>query len=487
MTVREQRRPIPYTLNPMSRPVVTRFAPSPTGSMHLGNVRTALFSWLLARATAGRFVLRVEDTDPERSREEFLASQMADLRWLGIEWDAGPDREDDLGPYRQSRRGELYEAHYARLVGIGATYPCYCSAAELEVSRRTQVAAGRPPRYAGTCRELTASERARHEAAGRRPALRFRVPAGEVVEFDDLVRGPQSFAAADIGDFVVRRADGAPVFFFCNALDDALMGITHVLRGEDHLANTPRQLMLLRALGLEPPAYGHQPLLLATDGVPLSKRTGSTAVAELRERGFLAGAVCNYLLRLGHTGAPDGWLEPATLPAHFDAGRLGRAPAHYDESQLTYWQREAVKRLGEAALEAWMTPALPAGLAADRRRVLARLLSHNVVFPGDALPWVDVLFGELPPPCAADAGTLAEAGPGFFAEALAAFDACGADLAALGRELRRRTGRKGAALYMPLRIALTGRGDGPELAPLLKALPPATLRARLAARARGTA
>lgn len=471
----------------MSRPFVTRFAPSPTGGMHLGNARTALFNWLLARAAGGRFLLRVEDTDLERSRGEFLDSLLADLRWLGIGWDAGPDREDERGPYRQSQRGALYEAHYERLAQTGATYPCYCSPAELEVSRRTQVAAGRPPRYAGTCRELTAGERARHEAAGRRPALRFRVPAGDTVAFDDLVRGPQSFAAADIGDFVVRRADGAAMFFFCNALDDALMGVTHVLRGEDHLANTPRQLMLLCTLGFEPPAYGHQPLLLAADGVPLSKRTGSMAVAQLRERGFLPAALCNYLLRLGHTGAPDGWLDPAVLPAHFDAGRLGRAPAHYDEAQLAYWQRETVKRLDAAGLEAWMRPALPADLGPDRRRALAELVSHNVVFPDDARPWVEVLYGELPPPSGAAAAALAEAGPGFFTAALAALDTAGADLPALAREVRRRTGRKGKALYMPLRIALTGRADGPELAPLVRALPAERLRARLAAQARGPA
>ncbi len=487
MAAGEPHRPIPYTVRPMPRTVITRFAPSPTGQVHLGNVRTALFNWLLARATGGRFLLRVEDTDLQRDSEAFLASQLEDLRWLGIDWDAGPGREDDRGPYRQSRRGALYEAHYARLAAAGATYPCFCTPAELEVARRTLAAAGRPPRYEGSCRRLTAHDRARHEAAGRKPALRFRVPDDETVAFDDLVRGAQSFATADIGDFVVRRADGVAVFFFCNALDDALMGVTHVLRGEDHLSNTPRQLLLLRALELAPPDYGHLPLLLDAGGAPLSKRAGSLGVAALRERGFLAAAVCNYLLRLGHAGAPDGWLEPAALAGHFHLERLGRAPAHVDEAQLVHWQREAVKRLGEDELEAWMAPALPAGLAPERRRALAGFVSHNVVFPGDALPWVDVLFGELPPPSADDAAALADAGPGFFAAALAAFEQTGPELPALARELRRRTGRKGAALYMPLRIALTGRADGPELAPLISALSAERLRARLAAHARGPA
>lgn len=485
MAAGEPRSPIPYTVSPMSRPVITRFAPSPTGQIHLGNARTALFNWLLARATAGRLLLRVEDTDLERSTAASLASQLEDLRWLGIDWDAGPDREDARGPYRQSQRGGLYESHYARLAESGTTYPCYCTPAELEVSRRMQAAAGRPPRYEGTCRAVTESERARHEADGRRPALRFRVPDTGTILFEDLVRGPQAFAAADLGDFVVRRADGAAVFFFCNALDDALMGVTHVLRGEDHLSNTPRQLLLLQALKLEPPAYGHLPLLLAADGTPLSKRSGSAAVAGLRERGFLSAAVCNYLLRLGHAGAPDGWLDPQALPGHFRMDRLGRAPAHFDEAQLIHWQREAVKRLGRSELDAWMAPALPAGLTPDHRRTLAGLVSHNVVFPGDALPWVEVLFGELPPLSQTDAATLADAGAGFFAAALAALEQTGPDLPALARELRRRTGRKGAALFMPLRIALTGRADGPELAPLVGALSNETLRARLAAHARG--
>jgi len=469
----------------MPSPITTRYAPSPTGRMHLGNARTALFNYLLAKAQGGRFVLRVEDTDLERGSEAFLESQLADLRWLGLDWEAGPGKEDERGPYRQSARGGLYDDHYRRLVGTGSTYPCYCSATELEVSRRTQLAAGQPPRYAGTCRELNAIERARHEAAGRRPTLRFRVPPGRRVAFDDLVRGPQEVSTEEIGDFVVRRADGVPVFFFCNALDDALMGVTHVLRGEDHLTNTPRQLLLLEALGLAPPAYGHLPMLLGADGAPLSKRRGSASVGDLRAAGYLPAAVTNYLLRLGHAGAPDDWVDPAAQSGAFRLDRVGRAPAHFDEVQLQHWQREAVKRLDPAALEAWLAPALPDSLGARERGLLGATVSHNVVFPRDALPWVEVLFGELPPLPDDLAQVVERAGPGFFRAALAALEATGPDLAALAREVRQRTGRKGAELFMPLRIALTGRGDGPELGPLLGALPPSTLRHRLAVHAGG--
>jgi glutamyl-tRNA synthetase len=452
--------------------------------MHLGNARTALFSFLFARAHAGRFLLRIEDTDLERSQDIHLQSLIDDLRWLGIDWDAGPDREDGHGPYRQSRRAEIYARHYRALDEQGLTYPCYCSPFELEVSRRAQLAAGRPPRYAGTCRELTVAQRAQREAEGRQAALRFRVPESRALHFDDLVRGPQRFEAGDIGDFIVRRADGTPAFFFCNAVDDAVMGVTHVLRGEDHLANTPRQLMMIEALGLAAPKYGHLPLLLGDDGAPLSKRAGSASVAQYRERGYLPGALANHLLRLGHAGAPDEYLEAGELAGHFFLDRVGKAPARFDEVQLHHWQREAVRRLDAEGAYAWMAPSLPPGLSAEEARSLATLVLSNVLFPDDAEPWAAVLYGQLPALADEDRAVVADAGASFFAAALDAYDASGGDAALLTRLLRERTGRKGAALYKPLRIALTGRHDGPEFGPMLAALSPDTVRARLAACAR---
>ena len=468
----------------MDPKIVTRFAPSPTGALHLGNARTALFSFLLARVSGGRFILRVEDTDGGRGSPGFIAAQLADLTWLGLDWDAGPDREDERGPYRQSDRGSIYAGLYAQLERDGHSYPCYCTPAELDVARRTQLAAGRPPRYAGTCRDLDPAARAARAAEGRRPAWRFRVPEARTVEFDDLVRGPQSVAAATLGDFVVRRADGGPMFFFCNAVDDALMGVTRVLRGDDHLSNTPRQLLLLEALGLPAPRYGHLPLLVDESGSPLSKRRNSTTVADLRARGYLAAAVGNYLLRLGHAGAPDDWVDPADFAKRFQLDRLGRAPAHFDAAQLDHWQREAVRRLTPEEAVDWLGAEWPADWPAAERLELAALLRGNLVFPADAAAWLAVLRGELAPLAAEDSAVLSEAGPTFFEAALAAYRDAGADFAALGRELRQRTGLKGKALFMPLRIALTGRRDGPELAALLPALPPALVRARLAGAAR---
>ena len=468
----------------MEPAVVTRFAPSPTGALHPGNARTALFSFLLARSRGGRFILRVEDTDRERGSDDFVASQLADLEWLGMDWDAGPDRDDGRGPYRQSERGALYAGLFDQLEREGHAYPCYCTPVELEIARRTQLAAGEPPRYPGTCRGLDAAARASRAAAGRGTALRFAIPGPGTVRFDDLVRGPQAVEAATLGDFVVRRADGGAVFFFCNAVDDALMGVTQVLRGDDHLSNTPRQLLLLRALGLEAPRYGHLPLLLDASGAPQSKRRGSVTVGELRDRGYLAAAVGNHLLRLGHHGAPDEWVDPLEFPQHFHVDRLGRAPAHFDEVQLNHWQREAVRRLDAESTALWLAAELPSDWTAGRREAVAALLQGNVLLPGDARDWLAVLGGTLPP-LAPDAATaIAEAGPGFFDAALASFEETGADLRSLVERLKSRTGRKGAALYMPLRFALTGRHDGPELAALLAAIPQALVRERLAGASR---
>ena len=398
----------------MPVPVITRFAPSPTGALHLGNVRTALFNWLYARRHGGRFLLRIEDTDRARSSEAHVEALMAALGWLGLDWDAGPGREDERGPYRQSGRGAAYAAAWARLEAEGHAYPCYCRDEELEFARRAALAAGRPPRYSGTCAQLDAAGRARRLAEGRRPALRFRVADGPI-EYQDLVRGPQRFEGADLGDFVIRRADGDPAFLFCNALDDAAMGVSHVLRGEDHVANTPRQRLLVAALGAQPPAYGHLPLLVGPGGSPLSKRDGAGSLGALVGEGYLAEAVLNLLARLGHRYAHDGWLDPAARIAGFELESLGRAPAHFDPTQLRHWQKEAVLRAEPATLEAWVHGLVPPATEAP----FIGALRANLVLPADAREWAPVVYGELPCPTAELASLLAAAGPLFYAAALA--------------------------------------------------------------------
>jgi glutamyl-tRNA synthetase len=465
----------------MSATVVTRFAPSPTGALHLGNARTAFFSWLLARHADGRFILRIEDTDRERSVEVHTTALMDELRWLGINWDEGPGAGGAHGPYLQSERASIYADYFGRLERARLTYPCFCTPLELDLSRKAQLASGRPPRYAGTCRALSEAERAARRAQGLAEAVRFRVPSGTEILFEDLVHGSQRFLSDDIGDFIIRRAEGNPAFFFCNAVDDSLMGVTHVLRGDDHLANTPRQLMILRALDLRAPTYGHVGLLLGADGQKLSKRHGSTSVGELRERGYLAPAVLNHLFRLGHAPERDGWLEPNEMPRYFAVRHLGRAPARFDEEQLHHWQKLAVERATAADLERWLAAKLPVSAQAAQRQAFIELVRHNVVLPADADHWVQVVYGELPAPEPADRELLQSAGAGFFGAALAALDASGPDIGAITQAVQGATGRKGSDLYRPLRVAITARTHGPELKPLLALIPRAQLRARLAA------
>jgi nondiscriminating glutamyl-tRNA synthetase len=464
------------SLNPL--PATTRFAPSPTGSLHLGNARTAFFSFLWARQSGGRFILRIEDTDAERSQPRFRDALMAELRWLGLQWDEGPDVGGPSAPYSQSERGEFYRQLYAQLEAHDQAYPCYCTAEDLELSRKLQRMSGQPPRYAGTCRGLSAAQRAERVARGLKPTLRFAVPKDKAIEFTDAVHGPQRFSSNDIGDFIIRRDDATSAFFFCNAVDDSAMGVTQVLRGDDHMTNTPRQLLLLDALGLRRPGYGHVGLLVGEDGAPLSKRHGSTSAQEFRERGFLSTAILNQLFRLGHAADTDVWLPAGEMPAHFRPQHLGRAPARFDESQLLHWQKETLGRMSTTEIRTW--------LGAEDSLEFVDLVRHNVVLPADAVAWRSVVRGDLQPLGEGERQIIAAAGREFFAAAAAAYSEGNSDLKMLTKVLKERTGRKGADLFMPLRVALTGSAHGPELAPLLKLIPPETARRRLESHAQNS-
>ncbi len=447
--------------------VKTRFAPSPSGEIHLGNARTALFNYLYASARGGAFLLRIEDTDAERSRPEHAQALMQDLQWLGLGWHEGPQADGAHGPYCQSQRGAIYADFYQRLEDAGTVYPCFCSDTQLKLARKAQRAAGQPPRYPGTCAHLSPAEVSSRIAAGARPTLRFRVPRDTRVDFVDLVRGPQSFNSDDIGDFIVRRSDATPAFFFSNAIDDALMGVTHVLRGEDHLTNTPRQLLILQALDLRAPSYGHLSLLVGEDGSPLSKRHGSQSIRQLRQAGYLPAALLNYLARLGHSYSEESFATPERLAAEFSLERLGRAPARYDPAQLRHWQKEAILAASEQTLLAWCLQTLgaaPAGCDESRLSALVNLVRDNIETPQDVAAWARRLCGDLPPPAGEpECDALRGAGSAFFAAALELAQVSEPAFGEFAKAVGARTGAKGKALYMPLRIALSGAPHGPEM------------------------
>lgn len=452
----------------------TRFAPSPTGRLHLGNLRTALFNYLLARGAGGRFLLRIEDTDAARSTPAHLQALLDDLRWLGLQWDEGPGSDAaDAGSFRQSERGAIYAGYYDRLIDTGAAYLCFCSDDHLARTRRAQLAAGQPPRYPGTCRALAPAQAQARLAAGAAAALRLAVVPGERLVWDDLVRGPQQVQTEVLGDFVIRRRDGSAAFLFSNALDDALMGITDLLRGEDHLANTPRQLLVLRAVALAPPRYGHLPLVLGADGAPLSKRRGDVGLAALREQGVLPAALVNYLARFGHRLEDDTLLSLEDLAARFSTGRLARAGARYDPAQLLHWQHRALGTLSLPALREWAGPALD-GVPVERVDALLALLRGNVSTRAELADWAR----RLCLPAAPDAAAV-NAPASLFTALLEAWQRHGPALPAIAAEVSQATGRKGRALYHPLRLALTGREDGPELRDILALMPPAVVQARL--------
>ncbi len=402
----------------------------------------------------------------ERTQERFVEALGTDLNWLGLAWDDSP--------VRQSARAPIYGEYFAQLERLGAVYPCFCTPLELDLARRSQLGSGRPPRYAGTCRQLPPAQIEQRRAEGRRASLRFRVPPGLLLEFDDLVHGPQRFVSDDIGDFVVRREDGSAAFFFSNAIDDALMRVTHVLRGEDHLSNTPRQRLLLRGARVAGAAVRSRVAADRRRRRAVVQAARRHQLRELREAGYAPEAVCNQLFRLGHSSARNELLDLAQMAQAFEPAHLQRSPAHFDPAHLAHWQREWVHGLSPQQADAWLAPVLPPDLDDAHRGAFMRAVLPNVVLPEDARLWQQIIFGEAlsyeePALRAAE-----EAGPEFFAAAADAVQAQ-PSLSAL----RGATGRKGAAFFMPLRAALTGRLHGPELAPLLAAMPAERVRARL--------
>ncbi len=443
----------------MSAPMKLRFAPSPTGALHLGNARTALFNFLVARRAGGTFMIRIEDTDRMRSDPRHEAALLADLAWLGIVWQEGPDCEGPFAPYRQSERQAFYTKTLKQMQDLGCIYPCFCTDEQLADDLEKQKRERLTPRYSGRCAKLSAAESARRLQAGEPAAWRWRIAASGSLDWNDLVYGPQHQELESIGDFVVCRRDGQPVFLLTNLVDDCAMRVTHVLRGADHLSNTGRQLLMAQSLALSPPRYGHLPLLVNPGGVPLSKREGAIGLGSLARAGYLPSALQNYLARLGHAYAENGLLDLDALAQTFDWKAIHRAPAVFDPDQLDHWQHLAVRALDDEAYDRWagvaLGPQAPTGLAS--------LVRDNVRIHTDLIQWRDRLTGQSPP--TEEARAVLEA----LDTRLARYGEVHADSAALtdflsGLRRDHPSAFPSRKVYPALRAILTGTLEGPELA-----------------------
>ncbi len=472
--------------------VRVRFAPSPTGSLHVGSARTALYNFLFARHNHGTMVLRIEDTDLKRSTSAHDASIIDDLAWLGLQADEGPDVGGPHGPYRQSERADLYEAGVQQLLAAGWAYPCFCPQELLDERKEQQLAAGQMPKYDRACCSLTSGEIGARLAVGEEAAIRFRVPQGDVT-FADLIHGPITFSSDVIGDFIIKRTDGGYSYNFAVVVDDAGMEITHVIRGEDHITNTARQMMLFSALGKSAPRFGHHSLILAPDGSKLSKRHGATSIGDFRGLGYLPAAMVNYLALLSWHPADE--REKFTLQElveEFELERVSKSPAIFDVQKLNWLNGLYIRELPPPELCGLIAPFLAAAgveLAPVQREVVAEAVQANLVVLGDAPHYASVFVEEADPATCAYAEALLTAGAdmlfGLAAEAFGSMEHEYLPVTEARNLLRRlvesakEKGIKGKAVYHPLRVALSGREEGPELFYLVAGLGKSTILARL--------
>lgn len=477
--------------------VKVRFAPSPTGPLHIGGARSALFNYLFAAGQGGTFVFRIEDTDLERSSRESEQGIIKALHWLGITWDEGIDAGGDFGPYRQTERLNTYQEYTNKLLQSGQAYYCYCSEEELEQERQELSARGETPRYLGKCRHLTSEQRQAYEAAGRKPVVRFRVPEGQDIVINDQVRGKVVFDSDGIGDYIIVKSDGIPTYNYAVVIDDVLMQITHVVRGEEHLSNTPRQVLIYEALGMKAPDFAHISLILNTEGRKMSKRDGDTAVMDYYHKGYLPEAVVNFIALMGWS--PSGEQEFFTmeeLKVAFSLEKVSKSPAVFDLNKLNYINAHYLKQTASADLVTLVLPYLrekglfpeDAFSDSDRQWTVAFIeavkekincLSEvNTYIPYFIGTEVDALTEE------AEAIMQTETVPAVLqlferkvrnAEIL--------DMAAsknMLKEITKELNLKGKDVFMPVRIALTGQMHGPDLDRIMTLLGKENIYGRLA-------
>lgn len=469
--------------------VRVRFAPSPTGSLHVGNARTALFNWLFARHEGGCFILRIEDTDAERSEARYEAALIDDLGWFGLDWDEGPDCGGPFAPYRQSERRETYRGHAIQLIDEGHAYFCFCTPDELEAERQAALRSGRQPKYSGRCRARPREESARKVAEGQPAAIRLKIPEGDLA-WEDLVHGPTRFASDVIGDFILVRSDGHPAYNFAVVIDDRLMEISHVIRGDDHISNTPRQLAVYQALGWDPPRFAHLSTILGPDRTRLSKRHGATSLASFREMGIVPEALRNYLLLLGWS-APDGKTEKLSVEemiAQFSLERVNKSPAVFDPLKLEWLNRQYLAGASEETKLEYFRSRVRAFLTGDGylsgdefERHLAwidKVILAVIADRADRLQVQDVFRlicdydasrlarGDETRRVLEDAGSV-EVLRAFIPRILALPEVTYERFREAARSVQKESGRKGKELFHPIRVAVTGAASGPELEKLV--------------------
>ena len=464
----------------MSSDIRVRYAPSPTGHLHIGNARTALFNYLFARNMGGKFIIRIEDTDKKRNIEGGEQSQLKYLQWLGIDWDESVDVGGEYGPYRQSERNHIYGKYNQELLEKGHAYECYCTEEELEAEREEQAARNETPHYSGRCRNLTAEQKEQFEKEGRQPSLRFKVPAGKVIKFDDMVKGDVSFESDGMGDFVIVKKDGTPTYNYAVVLDDHLMKISHVLRGDDHISNTPKQLVIYEAFGWEPPVFGHMTLIVNESRKKLSKRDESIIqfIEQYEELGYLPEALFNFITLLGWS--PSGEEEIFSKDEFieiFDPARLSKSPALFDQQKLAWMNNQYMKK---ADLDRVVELALPhlvkAGKVSENRteeeeawvRSLISLYHDKMSFGAEIVEMSDLFFrDEVNYDEEAKEVLAGEQVPEVLKvfldeiEQLEEFKADG--IKAAVKAVQKGTGHKGQKLFMPVRAAATGQTHGPDL------------------------
>ncbi len=474
--------------------VRVRIAPSPTGPLHLGTARTALFNFLFARHVGGTFIFRLEDTDQARSTEAFELDILEGMHWLGLTWDEGPGIGDEpergaYGPYRQMQRTDRYAAAARRLLDEDKAYYCYCTPDELDAERKRQEAAHQPTRYNGRCAHLTAAERAAFEAEGRKPVVRFRIPPGRTIAFDDIVRGHVEIDSDALGgDLVILRSDGTPLYHFTVAVDDAAMAISHVIRGEDHLSNTPKHILLFEAMGAPIPLFAHLPLILNPDRTKMSKRKSQTAVADYRAQGFIPEAFVNYLALLGwSTGTEEEILSIEELAERFDLATVNRAGAIFDRNRLEWLNGQWIRRLEPSDLIDRLRPFLQSLADADRIDRLPSDDEIRALLPvvQERLPTlasvelIDFLFvreltvdpGLLVPKrwdAATTLGALSIARDTIAEVGRVSWEA--EEIEPPLRELVTDRGWKAGDLFMAVRVAITGKTATPPLFDVMVAL-----------------